>query len=243
MNMLDLSELISILKTQQKCNVSPTLAIIKYGNSKDTLNYICSIQKKAQINNVKVIVYDFENVPDYNILSKFKEIQKMSDFILPVKPFPIEIKNIIICNIDPFKDVDNFGNFGIFESCTAEGVLYILKYFKVPSNSKITILGSNVGMDIHRVLMDNQYKPYICNSRTNNITNKIKHADVLISCTGVRNLITKDDVKKNSLILDVGLGDVSNNTSDVAFITPIRNGIGALTSEILFKHIFENFYK
>ena len=242
MSILNLNELISYLETSCVGLEPPTLAIFKQGNNEDSSNYISGIRKKARNRNVKLIVYDLENSSINNIIGIINEVQDLSDFVLPVKPFDLYLESIIKNNIDPLKDIDNFSKTSIFESCTAEGVFNILSYYGVKEDNKLAILGSNVGMDIYKYLKKRGYDPIICDSKTLNIFEITRTSDVIISCTGVKGLLTENDVKHNSLIIDVGLGDVSKSVYELARVTPIKNGVGAVTSQMLFKHIYFSHY-
>ena len=248
MSILNLNELISYLETSCVGLESPTLAIFKQGSNEDALNYISGIRKKAHNRNIKLIVYDLENSSINNInninniIKRINEVQDLSDFVLPVKPFDLYLESIIKNNIDPLKDIDNFSKTSMFESCTAEGIFNILSYYGVKEDSKLTILGSNVGMDIYKYLKKRGYDPIICDSKTLNIFETTRTSDVIISCTGVKRLLTENDVKRNSLIIDVGLGDVSKSVYEVARETQKKNGVGAVTSQMLFKHIYFSYY-
>lgn len=96
-----------------------------------------------------------------------------------------------------------------------------------------------IGLDIFKVLLNADYSPTIVHSKTPNLESYTTDADVVVSATGVKNLIKKDMVKKNSLVIDVGLGDVAGDVVEVADVTPIKNGVGAVTTAVLFKHIFQ----
>lgn len=224
----------SIVKVGQ---VTPTLAILKYGDRADSKAYIRSIEKKARELGVKVIIQDLEGVkyPGEKII----EIQKLAYAVLPINPLPENMERIVSLWLDGKKDIDNFTGRSMFQNCTGEAVLEILKYLGIGTEKKVTIIGRHIGLDIFKVLLNADYSPTICHRKTRYLPCYTVEADVVISATGTRNLIDMGMVREDSLVIDVGLGDVAGDVVEVADVTPIKNGVGAVTTAVLFKHIFE----
>lgn len=233
---IDLAPLIKQLEPKPEVGVNPTLAILKYGEHKDSSNYIKGIEKKARKFRTKLIVQDLKDIE--NIESKIIEVQELTNAILPINPFHGKLNKIVKNKLDPVKDVDNFTGKSLFNKCTAEAVLEILKYQKIGIKQKITIVGSHVGMDIYNVLLKEGYNPKVVNRETQNIEECMKNADVIVSCTGVKGLIKKNMIKIGATVIDVGLGDVDEGVAEIADVTTVRDGVGAVTTAVLFKHIF-----
>lgn len=215
------------------------LAVLIYGEHKDSISYIKSIRKRAKDLGVVVIVVDLENVD--NVLDKIKEVQALADAVIPIKPFPDIIARVIKLSLDGAKDVDNFTGKDVFKNCTVEAIEEIFKFCNIKKNKRICILGRKLGLQIGMSLLKMDFTPVICHSQTPNSDEYIKESDVIITVTGARGLIKGSMVKRNSLVIDVGLGDVEDDVYKIADVTPEREGVGAITTEILFNHI--NKYK
>lgn len=232
---IDLEQLIRRLEPLEKCN--KTLGIIKYGEHQDSTNYIKSIEKQAAKLGVTTVVQDLENIE--NLCIKMTEIQSLSNSILAVKPFPKTVEKFLELSIPEWKDIDNFSGNSFWENCTAEGILEILKFLSVGIDKHVLIVGRGVGKGIAKMLLKNDYTVTVCHSKTENLKLYTQDADVIITATGVKKLIKKDMVKVNSVILDVGLGDVDPEVINKAYVTQVKNGVGAVTTQILFRHLLE----
>lgn len=230
---INLKQLIEELRPKN-INKNVVLGILKHGEHEDSTNYIKSIEVEAEQLGVKTIVQDLEHT--YISMSL---LQSISTFIIPVKPFPELLEKLIKVDINPNTDVDNFSGKSFYNNCTAEGVLEILRYLKIKPQSRVVIIGRHIGLEIFKLLLKANYSPTICHSKTKNLKLYTQDADVIITATGVKNLITKDMVRTNTVVIDVGLGDVEEDVARKAHVTPVRNGVGTVTTQILFKHILE----
>lgn len=218
-----------------------TLAILKHGEREDSTNYIKSIERNADQARVSILTLDLEN--RFDVGKVVKEIQAEVNAVLPIKPLGALEEILIKACMDEEKDIDNFTGEGVFENCTVEAVNKILDFLDINSNKRVCVVGRHLGLEIALSLLERDFTPTICHSKTENLEQYTKYADVIISVTGKKGLITKNMVKVNSLVIDVGLGDVSENVIEKAYVTPVINGVGAVTTQILFKHIFETVSK
>lgn len=233
---IDLEPLIKKLEPK-KVEGEKILGILKYGEHEDSMAYIKSIEKKAEKVGVKIIVQDLKGVDMPSL--KIKEIEQLVDYILPIKPFPQYVSLMLEVILDRYKDIDNFTNESMYLNCTAEAVLRILEYLNIDTNRHVLVIGRHVGLEVFKTLLQKDYTCTIVHSKTNNLEVLTRNADVIISATEVKGLIKKDMIKVNSMVIDVGLGDVEKEVIDKAYVTPIQNGVGAVTTAILFKHILE----
>lgn len=230
---INLKQLIEELRPKN-INKNVVLGILKHGEHEDSTNYIFNIEMEAEQLGVKTIVQDLEHT--YISMSL---LQSVSNFIIPVKPFPELLEKLIKVEINPNTDVDNFSGKSFYNNCTAEAVLEILEYLNVSTDKYVLVVGRHIGLEIFKLLLERDYTVGIAHSKTKNLKKITMNSDVIISCTGVQGLIKKDMVKANSLVIDVGLGDVEEDVARKAHVTPVRNGVGAVTTQILFKHILE----
>ena len=158
--------------------------------------------------------------------------------------------------IPPEKDVDGLTseNIGLlhkdlawYQPCTAKGIIYLLHENGIHLNSRhVVVVGRSeiVGKPVALMALNNNATVTICHSRTKNLAEMTKQADILIVAVGKRNLITADMVKPGAVVIDVGInrdengklcGDVDfENVKEVASaITPVPGGIGPMTVAML----------
>ena len=160
-------------------------------------------------------------------------------------------KRAIIETISPIKDVDGFhpvntgkmlSGYGELLPCTPCGILKLLDYYGIETEGKhAVVLGRSdiVGKPLAAMLLKKNATVTVCHSKTNNIKDITKTADILISAVGKAGLITADMVKSNATVIDVGINRTENGLcgdvcfDDVknvaAFITPVPGGVGPMT--------------
>jgi methylenetetrahydrofolate dehydrogenase (NADP+)/methenyltetrahydrofolate cyclohydrolase len=195
------------------------------------------------------------------LIAKLSANPKINGILLQL-PLPkgFDAKSAI-AKIDPKKDVDgltteNFGRLAkeenpILVPCTALGILYAIKSVCSDITGKnITVVGrsSIVGKPTALLLMQNDATVTICHKKTVNLAKRTKNADIIVTATGVAGLITADMVKKDAIVIDVGItrradgkivGDVDfGGVAEKAYaITPVPGGIGPLTIAFLMHNI------
>ena len=164
--------------------------------------------------------------------------------------------------IDYRKDVDGFNPINVgklmigqdcFVSCTPFGIIKMLEEYNIPIEGKhaVVIGRSNiVGKPLSQCLLNKNATVTICHSRTKNLAEYTKTADILISAVGKVNLVTKDMVKDGATVIDVGMnrdekgklvGDVDfeNVKEKAAYITPVPGGVGPMTIAMLMNNVIK----
>ena len=247
---------------KKKSGKTPSLTVILIGDFAPSLIYVKNKEKSARevgINS-EIIRYS-KNVSEKDILKKIEELNKNDEIsgILVQLPLPSQIsKEKIINAINPSKDVDGFNpiNVGNLSSgydsivpCTPLGCLLLIK--KIESNlagKHAVIIGrSNLnGKPMAQLLLKENCTVTIVHSKTNDLQNECLKADILVAAVGVPNLIKKDWVKKNAIVIDVGINKVGEKiVGDVNFdelkdnvkaITPVPGGVGPMTIACLLKN-------
>ena len=247
---------------KKKSGKTPSLTVILIGDFAPSLLYVKNKEKSAKevgINS-EIIRYQ-KNVSEKDILEKIEELNKNDEIsgILVQLPLPSQIsKEKIINAINPSKDVDGFNpiNVGNLSSgynsivpCTPLGCLLLIK--KIESNlagKHAVIIGrSNLnGKPMAQLLLKENCTVTIVHSKTNDLQNECLKADILVASVGVPNLIKKDWVKKNAIVIDVGINKVGEKiVGDVNFdelkdnvkaITPVPGGVGPMTIACLLKN-------
>ena len=251
----------------------PGLAIIQVGDRKDSNTYINLKRKKTTELGIDSFLYKYNNnksveeiIQNITILNSYDYIKGIIVQLPLPDNFTDEDEYKILNSVSSEKDVDGFhhhnmGNLMLNKSssspslcyhvpCTAEGCFRLLKYHKIDIIGKhIVIVGSSkvVGLPLSILLLHNGATTTLCNIHTENIKSITKSADILISCCGKPHLIDSSWIKKDSIIIDVGInhtdsgivGDVNYNDvlSKVKYITPVPGCIGPLTIAILMEHL------
>ena len=256
-----------ILEIKKKFDKSPGLSVILIGDSVPSQIYVKNKEKNSKEVGItsEVIKYS-KTVEELEILDKIEELNNNSDVsgILVQLPLPAHIsKEKIINAIKPSKDVDGFHpiNVGNLSSgykaivpCTPLGCLLLIK--KVEKNltgKHAVIIGrSNLnGKPMAQLLLKENCTVSIVHSKTQNLKTECQKADILVAAAGVSNLVKGDWVKKDSIIIDVGINKFEDKiVGDVDFeqvkdkvkaITPVPGGVGPMTIACLLKNTLECF--
>ena len=252
---------------KSKNNKVPGLAVILIGDFAPSQIYVKNKEKNSKevgINS-KVIRY-LKEVTEQEVLKKIEELNNNDDVsgILVQLPLPSQInKEKIINAINPLKDVDGFHptNVGNLSSgyktivpCTPLGCLLLIKKIEPNLTGKhAVIIGrSNLnGKPMAQLLLKENCTVTIVHSKTKDLKTECLKADILVAAVGVANLVKGDWVKKNSIVIDVGINKVGDKiVGDVEFdtvkekvraITPVPGGVGPMTIACLLKNTLECF--
>ena len=260
----------NLIKSGKK---APHLAAIIVGNDGASLTYVSSKVKSCKKigYNSSLIKLD-EKISEQKLINEINKLNQNSDvdgFIVQL-PLPKHINEEKILNqINPSKDVDGFhpSNFGkmalgleTFIPATPYGIMEIFSRYKISLEGKIVVvLGrSNIVGKPISILMSNKGNPgnatvILTHSKTNNLVNLTKQADVIISALGIPNFLKSEMIKKNCIVIDVGItrvknplkpkgyvivGDVDfdNVIKKSSYITPVPGGVGPMTIAMLLKN-------
>ena len=258
-----------ILLIKSKDSKIPGLTVILVGDFAPSQIYVRNKEKSSKevgINS-NVIKYS-KDVTEQEVVIKIKELNddKNVSGILVQLPLPSQIdKEKIINTINPLKDVDGFNpiNVGNLASgyqaivpCTPLGCLFLIKSVeKNLSGKHAVIVGrSNLnGKPMAQLLLKENCTVTIVHSKTKDLKKECQKADIIVAAVGVANLIKEDWVKKDSIIIDVGINKVGSKiVGDVNFdkvkdkvkaITPVPGGVGPMTIACLLKNTVECFKK
>ena len=164
--------------------------------------------------------------------------------------------------IDYKKDVDGFHPINVgklmigqdtFISCTPYGIIKMLESYNIPIEGKHTVVigrSNIVGKPLAQCLLNKNATVTICHSKTQNLAEITKTADILISAVGRLNMVTKDMVKEGAVVIDVGMnrnelgklaGDVDFEgvKEKASFITPVPGGVGPMTIAMLMNNVIK----
>ena len=257
----DIKEKTALLKKR------PGLSVILIGNNPASSIYVKNKEKQALNAGFNSIVYKLpETASKGELLSLINNLNNDEDIdgILLQLPLPKHLNPYdFLDKIDPKKDVDGFhpvnaGKLLLNENpyavpCTPKGIIRLLDEYKIQIEGKnAVIIGRSniVGKPLSMLLLNKNATVTIAHSKTKNLSEIAKNADILISATGCADMVTKDIVKEGAAVIDVGIirdengklrGDVDfNNIKDIAgFITPVPGGVGPMTIAMLMENTLE----
>ncbi len=245
-----------------KCGKVPGLAVIIVEGDPASRIYVNSKKKACEEVGIHSEEYALPNdVTEEKLLALIEELNEREDIdgILCQLPLPKHIdEEKILLAIKPEKDVDAFhpvntgkimiGNYD-FLPCTPAGVMELIKESGIDVAGKdcVVIGRSNiVGKPQAMLLLHANGTVTICHSKTQNLKEKVKNADIVVAAVGIANFVTADMVKEGAVVIDVGMnrnegklcGDVDfENVSKIAgAITPVPGGVGPMTIAMLMKN-------
>ncbi len=231
--------------------VYPKLASILVGNDPASQLYVNLKKKAAERIGAEVDIYLIkENSKPEDLMLLIKTLNEDDSVhgIMIQMPIPGSIgvlKDQILSSIDPEKDVDGLKLDSRFLHPTSKAAVDILKEAETALSLKpksVAVVGATgmVGAPLVKELKKEGYKVIEASGKTENLTGKLKTADVIISATGTPGLINADMVKKSAIIIDIGSpkGDVDPGASVKAgFITPVPGGVGPVTITSLLENL------
>ena len=245
-------------------NLAIKLAIILVGNNEASKIYIRNKEKACKNVGIEVekhLLDEKTREEDLiDLINKLNEDASVTGIILQ-SPVPTHI-DFDKCSglIKASKDVDGFTEENIYNlylgndtimPCTVKGIIKLLEYYDIPlegANVVIVGRGNIVGHPLSLALINKNATVTVAHSKTKDLSNVTKNADILISATGVAHLITLDMVKPGAVVVDVGVsridghivGDVDfDNVKDVAsWITPNPGGVGPMTVAMIIDNLF-----
>ncbi len=267
-NVIDGTEASRVLRNNVKKEIvrkkiTPSLTVIQIGDNKASDIYVRNKKKACEEVGIKFELLKFNDTISQDVV--INEIKRLNDDvmvngILVQLPLPIGFdEGLIINSINPVKDVDgltyqNVGNLVLENDCLAPctplGVMELLDMYNVNLSKKnVCLIGRSnlVGKPLIQMLLKRDATVSICHSKSVDIKNYTKMADVLIVAAGHPNLVTKNMVKDGAVVIDVGInkendylcGDVDFKevSKKASLITPVPRGVGPMTVACLLKNV------
>jgi methylenetetrahydrofolate dehydrogenase (NADP+)/methenyltetrahydrofolate cyclohydrolase len=256
-----IKEEVEAFKTET--GVTPGLAVILVGNDPASAVYVRNKHKgclEVGMNSFEITMP--EDTTEETLLKKIDELNCDSNVhgILVQLPLPKHIsEDKVINRISPDKDVDAFhpenvgkimtGKYS-FLPCTPAGIMKLLHFYNVDISGKecVVIGRSNiVGKPMALLLLAENGTVTVCHSRTKDLSEVTRRADILVVAIGRANFVTADMVKEGAVIIDVGINRMPDGklAGDVDFasvepisskITPVPGGVGPMTITMLLKN-------
>ena len=244
----------------KKFGVEPTLAVVLVGEDKASQTYVRAKEKACNEYGIKSVAHRLSENTTQNELLALINVLNLDDSIhgiLVQLPLPKHIDtNVVLAAIDPRKDVDGFHAVNVgklvsgldgFVPCTPLGVMEILKEYgiDVAGLNAVVIGRSNiVGKPMANLLLNASATVTVTHSKTKNLKEICKNADLIVAAIGKPFFLKADMVKDGAVVVDVGInrlddgrlvGDVDfdNVAPKCSYITPVPGGVGPMTIAML----------
>lgn len=244
----------------------PGLAVILVGEDPASTTYVRSKQKACEQAGIYSVLIKKDNtISEEELLAEIDRLNEdpKIDGILVQLPIPKHIsEQAVIERIHPDKDVDGFHPINIgkmmtgeetFLPCTPYGVIEMLKEAKIEIGGKHAVIvgrSNIVGKPVGQLLLNENATVTYCHSRTKNLREMTKQADILIVAIGRPNFIEAADVKPGAVVVDVGINRVDGKLcGDVDFegvkevashLTPVPGGVGPMTITMLLENTVQS---
>ncbi|WEG14318.1 bifunctional methylenetetrahydrofolate dehydrogenase/methenyltetrahydrofolate cyclohydrolase FolD [Pullulanibacillus sp. KACC 23026] len=260
----DLKQQAAALKEK---GIVPGLVVLLVGENPASLSYVKGKVKACE----EVGIYSElkrypETITEEALLKEIEHYNKADhiDGILVQLPLPDHIsEHKVIDTISPEKDVDGFHPINVgrmvtgqdaFLSCTPYGIVEMIKYKNIPISGKhVVIVGRSniVGKPASLLFLRENATVSIAHSRTTNLSEITRQADILVVAAGRENLVSGDDIKEGAVVIDVGMnrsakgklvGDVHFESAKekASYITPIPGGVGPMTITMLLANTLQS---
>ena len=264
------NEIIEELKVRcdelKEKGIKPKFAVIMVRNDKASQIYVKNKRKACERIGIECVeCFLDENIQQKELIDKIKELNSDNTIhgILLQSPIPKHLNiNEAFETISPKKDVDGFNptnvgklclNQNTFVSCTPFGIIKLLDKYGIDlAGKKVTIIGRSniVGKPLIQCFLNKNATVTICHSKTDDIKEHTKDADIVVVAIGKPKFLKENMVKKNSVIIDVGInrddngkiiGDVDfeNVSKKSSYITPVPGGVGPMTIAMLMNNVIK----
>jgi len=256
-----------VKELKEKTGRVPGLATVLVGDDPASAVYVRNKNKICRELGFKSFEQKLSlDTSEAKLLQLIKELNSNNDIhgILVQLPLPNQIDSEkILQAIDPNKDVDGFhpvnvgklvvGN-ALLTPCTPTGIIKLLDYYEIDISGKhAVVLGRSniVGKPVSMLLLQRNATTTICHSRTKNLEEITRSADILVAAIGRANFVTENMVSKGTIVIDVGINRVDGKlTGDINFepvskkasyITPVPGGVGPMTIALLMENTLKAF--
>ena len=255
----------NIKREIEENNFSPSLAVIFVGDNPASSVYVKQKEKACEECSIKSLRYKLdENATEQEILDLIDKLNKDKDInaILVQLPLPKHLNELKIINaIAPEKDVDcfhplNVGKMFINKEknlllpCTPKGCIILIKSVcNDLSGKKAVVVGRSniVGKPVSQLLLNENCSVEILHSKTQNIIEEIKTADIVVVAIGKQKFLKKEMIKEGAIVIDVGINRMDNGKlcgdvdfddviDKVSYITPVPKGVGPMTVACLMEN-------
>lgn len=247
--------------------VTPTIAFLRVGEKADDLAYQNSAIRRCEKMGIAYKLFHLpQEAPQKALMKMIEEINQDPEIhgVLMLRPLRGHFDEKAACAaIRPDKDIDGITNGSLvgtfigeaigYPPCTAQAVLEILKYYKIPvKGRRVVVVGRSlvIGRPVSLMLLRENATVTICHSHTRELADICRQADVLVVTTGHMDVVDDTCFHAGQTVIDVGIhvepdgtirGDLDweEAKDKVAAITPVPGGVGTVTTAVLMSHVAE----
>ena len=247
--------------------VEPCLAILRVGARDDDLSYERGAMKRCEKVGIAVrSVVLPEDVTQEMLMGEVRKLNEDAGVhgVLMFRPLPKHLDDEAVrAALAPAKDMDGItdgsmtavyaGTGSGYAPCTAQACVELLKHYNIPIKGKrVVVIGRSlvIGKPVSLLLLAEHATVTICHSRSENLSEICKEADILVVAAGKAGMVRAESVRAGQVVLDVGIhanadGTLCGDTRFaeveplVAAITPVPGGVGAVTTAVLASHVIE----
>lgn len=258
-------KLIDDVNDLKKEGITPCICVVRIGERPQDLSYERGLLKKAEKIGIEAKICALEEgITQQALIEEIKKINedKENHGILLFRPLPKGFdEKEVLKHISPEKDLDGVTDasmLGIYSGkkignppCTARACMEILKHYDIEiAGKKAVVLGRSlvIGKPVAAMLLEKNATVTICHSKSENIQEICKGADILIVAVGRANMLDASYLSEGQIVIDVGInmgedgklyGDVNFDEAQkiVGAITPVPRGVGSVTSSVLMSHV------
>ncbi len=252
------------VRALHECGVRPTLAIVRVGNRPDDCSYERMALKRANAADIDVRVFELaSDVTQDELVGVIESINDDKNIhgCLLFRPLPLHIDEALVCEmLHQQKDIDGItmasmaavyaGSDG-FAPCTAQAVIELMSHYGIDvAGKRVCVVGRSlvIGRPISLMLMNRNATVTMCHSRTQDVSECMREADVVVCATGRARAYGAECFKPGQTVIDVGINfdETGGMCGDVDFaevadivdgITPVPGGIGGITTAVLMQHV------
>ncbi len=258
-----------IAELKEETNKVPGLAVVQVGDNPASKVYVNSKVKNCIALGMHSEKYQLEaDISQEKLLEVVNKLNNDENIhgILVQLPLPKHIDEKVVTEaIAVEKDVDGFKEVNVgkiligdedgFKSCTPYGIMELFKRYNIDLKGKdVAIVGRSniVGKPMAALMINASATVTVCHSRTKDLGEKTRNADIIVAAVGIKEFIKEDMVKEGAVVIDVGInrgddgklyGDVDyeNVCKKTSAITPVPGGVGPMTIAMLMKNTLESF--
>lgn len=259
------TKMLAEIEELKKKGINPCLAIVRLGARPDDQAYERGAIKRCEGLGIKCTVVEYEeSISQDELIKNIEEINSDGTIhgILLFRPLPKHIdENVIKYIIGNDKDVDCLNPINVakvfegdetgFAPCTPEAVMEMLEHYNIDVTGKrVVVIGRSlvVGKPLSMLLLKKNATVTVCHTRTNNLEELCRSAEILIAAAGKAKMVSEKFVSPGQIVIDVGInldhngnlcGDVDYDAVEkvVDSITPVPGGVGTVTTSVLAKHV------
>lgn len=257
--------LINKVESLKEKGVNPCLTIVRVGNRSDDLSYERGAKKRMETIGIECRILELpEDIQQEDFEKEFAAVNDDPTVhgILLFRPLPKHLdEEPVIASVNPEKDMDCMSQVNMakvfsgdesgYAPCTAEAVMEMFAHYGIDLTGKrVTVVGRSmvVGKPLAMMLLKKNATITVCHTRTADLPETCRNAEILVAAAGKAKMITADMVGEGAVVADVGInvdesgnlcGDVDFEAVEpkASYISPVPRGVGSITTSVLAKHV------